>query len=117
LGRYLVPRDEIDGFIDNVRKLNYDMKRSIRYEQQGLQDYRLEISNTEIATIKIRPDGPFVGKSLMQLDFRNAWNVNVLAIKRAEEIFTNPRPDMILNQADLLVVFGEHKNVDKIIRR
>jgi CPA2 family monovalent cation:H+ antiporter-2 len=117
LGRYLVPRDEIDGFIDNVRKLNYDMTRSIRYEQQGLQDYRLEINNTEIATIKIRSDGPFVGKNLMQLDFRNKWKVNVLAIKRGEEVFTNPQPDMILALADLLIVFGEHKDVDLIIRR
>jgi CPA2 family monovalent cation:H+ antiporter-2 len=116
LSRYLVPRNEIDDFVVRFRGMNYSMMRTIRYEHQGLQDYRLEISDTEILTFKIRKGSPLSGKQLSDLQLRTHWGVSVLAIKRNSEIFANPSGDMTVNENDILVVFGGHEYVDRIAR-
>jgi CPA2 family monovalent cation:H+ antiporter-2 len=116
LTRYLISRNDIDDFVLRLRGLNYSMMRTIRYEQQGIQDYRLEISNTEVLTFKVRAQSPFVHNILSNLQFRSNWGVTILAIKRGSEIFTNPSGDFLINENDILVVFGSHQDVDKISR-
>lgn len=116
LTKYLVPRNEIDDFVVRLRGLNYDMARNIRYEQQGLQDYRLEISDTEIFTFKVTETSPFAEKRLMELDLRNNFGVSVLAIKRGDSIEANPAGHETINVGDILVVFGKHADIDKISR-
>ena len=116
LTRYLISRNDIDDFVLRLRGLNYSMMRTIRYEQQGIQDYRLEISNTEVLTFKVRANSPFAHNILSNLQFRSNWGVTILAIKRGSEIFTNPSGDFHINENDILVVFGSHQDVDRISR-
>lgn len=116
LSRYMVSRNEIEDFVVRLRELNYDMERTIRYEQKGIQDYRLEISDTEIITIRIRKDSPFVGKELQQLRLRSEYEVSVLAIKRGADIIANPSGSVTISENDLLVIFGTHESVDRMAR-
>lgn len=117
LSRYLVPRTEIEDFVVKMRNLNYDMMRSIRYEKQGIQDYRLEISDTEILTMKIRKESFLSGKMLQDLQLRAQYGVSVLAIKRGGEITANPPSDYLLQSGDILVIFGTHEAVDRMSRQ
>jgi CPA2 family monovalent cation:H+ antiporter-2 len=116
LTRYLISRNDIDDFVLRLRGLNYSMMRTIRYEQQGIQDYRLEISNTEVLTFKVRVNSPFVNNVLSNIQFRSNWGVTILAVKRGSEIFANPPGDFLINENDILVVFGTHQDVDRISR-
>jgi CPA2 family monovalent cation:H+ antiporter-2 len=116
LVKYMVSRNEIDDFIVKLRGLNYDMMRSIRYEHQGLQDYRLEISDTEILTMRIQKESTLNGKKLSELNLRANWGISILAIKRSGNIFANPEPSITLNEGDVLVIFGTHQSVDKFSR-
>jgi CPA2 family monovalent cation:H+ antiporter-2 len=116
LVKYMVPRNEIDDFIVKLRGLNYDMMRSIRYEQQGIQDYRLEISDTEILTMKLRNGSNLLGKKLADLNLRANWGISILAIKRQGNIYANPEPLMDLIEGDILVIFGNHQSVDNFSR-
>lgn len=116
LTKYLVPRNEIDDFIVRLRGINYDMMRTIRYEQKGIQDYRLEISDTEILTFKVQESSPFSGKKLSELQLRNDWGVSILAIKRAGDVIANPGGGETIQKSDILVVFGNHSDVDRISR-
>lgn len=116
LTRYLISRNDIDDFVLRLRGLNYSMMRTIRYEQQGIQDYRLEISNTEVLTFKVRVNSPFANNVLSSIQFRSNWGVTILAVKRGSEIFANPPGDFLINENDILVVFGTHQDVDRISR-
>lgn len=116
LAKYLVPRSEIDDFVVKLRGLNYNMMRTIRYEQQGLQDYRLEISDTEILPVKINDQSPFCGKKINELELRTNYGVSVLAIKRGSEITANPPGEMQIKASDIMIIFGSHESVDKISR-
>jgi CPA2 family monovalent cation:H+ antiporter-2 len=114
--KYFVPRDEIEDFVVRLRGLNYEMIRTIHHEQKGLQDYRLEISDTEILTFKVRDESPFAGRKLMELQLRKDWGVSVLAIKRNGSIMANPEGEEQILTGDILVVFGSHVDIDRISR-
>jgi monovalent cation:H+ antiporter-2, CPA2 family len=116
LSRYMVSRTEIEDFIVRLRQLNYDMERTIRYEQQGIQDYRLEISDTEIITIRVRKDSELANKRLSELKLRSKYNVSVLAVKRGADIVANPDGDLEIRSNDILVIFGTHDSVDQMAR-
>jgi CPA2 family monovalent cation:H+ antiporter-2 len=116
LSRYLVPRTEIEDFVVKLRTLNYNMMRTIRYEQQGIQDYRLEISDTEILTMKVKKDSVICGKMLNELQLRAQHGVSVLAVKRGADITANPHGEMELKEGDILVIFGSHEAVDRMSR-
>lgn len=116
LSRYMVSRNEIEDFIVRLRQLNYDMERTIRYEQQGIQDYRLEISDTEIITIRVRKDSMLVNKKLAELRLRSQYNVSVLAVKRGADILANPDGELEIRSNDILVIFGTHESVDQMAR-
>jgi Trk K+ transport system NAD-binding subunit len=92
------------------------MMRSIRYEQQGIQDYRLEISETEITTVRVRENMPFCFKLLAEANLRQEYGINVLAMKRGADIIANPEGSIQIKPDDLLVVFGNHQNVDVFTR-
>jgi CPA2 family monovalent cation:H+ antiporter-2 len=116
LTHYMVGRNEIDDFVVKLRNLNYDMMRSIRYEQRGLQDYRLEISDTEIITIKVKQGSILINKKLNELNLRNLFGISILAIKRDEQIIPNPEGKLSVLENDILVIFGTHDAIDRFSR-
>lgn len=116
LSKYLVTRTEIDDFVVKLRSLNYQMMRTIRYEHQGIQDYRLEISDTEILTVKIGKNMPFRDRRINELNLRQQFGISILAVKRGTEITANPPGEMVLQESDILVIFGSHESVDRVSR-
>ncbi|MBK7866864.1 MAG: TrkA family potassium uptake protein [Ignavibacteriales bacterium] len=69
----------------------------------------------------------FVGKSLQELDLRIRYNVNLITIKRREktlrpgntelkeEIYGVPTASTILEENDVMIVFGKDKDIKKIV--
>ena len=55
-----------------------------------------------------------VGKRLMDLDLREASRINVLLIKRGDDLIVSPSADKELLADDLLVVLGPKENVLKL---
>ncbi|OPZ61383.1 MAG: Ktr system potassium uptake protein A [Candidatus Aminicenantes bacterium ADurb.Bin508] len=55
----------------------------------------------------------FIGKSLRELDLRSRFEVNVIAIKRMEEILF-PGGESLLNSNDHLVVLGSEKALNRL---
>ncbi|MGB2601319.1 MAG: TrkA family potassium uptake protein [Candidatus Omnitrophota bacterium] len=78
------------------------------------------------ALAELRVPESFIGKTLINLDLRKKYNVNIITIKRTktdidnmgnpkrkEFIFT-PKPDEDLKVNDILVVLGAEKDIDKL---
>ena len=79
-------------------------------------------SDHALAEIKVRPD--FVGKTLQELDFRNRYGVNIVAIKSREvatgpngpekvQIHVNdlPHAEDVIKEGDVLVVIGTDEKI------
>jgi trk system potassium uptake protein TrkA len=65
---------------------------------------------------QVEPPKPFVGKSLMELELRKRYQVNVIAVKEQfpERFVMVPGAGFIVKETDILVTLGKEKDLAKI---
>lgn len=78
-------------------------------ESPRLIDY-IDLAGYSIQQIKPLPQ--FIGKSLFELQLRSKYGINVLLIKSGDLIKANPKPSEVINLGDILVIFGEDKDLE-----
>lgn len=70
----------------------------------------------DVSIVEIVVSDRMVGKELRQLDLRNKFNVNVIAIKRGGEINITPRADDKVEKDDIMVVVGDKEDLRRLER-
>ncbi len=80
----------------------------------GIVDY-IELNN-DITVLTIHVPADWVGKTLLELDVRRRFHITVVAIRRGEETFINPQPDMVMDRQDMLVILGDTEHVKEITK-
>jgi trk system potassium uptake protein TrkA len=65
---------------------------------------------------EIAPPEKFIGKNLRELDLRNKYGIQVIAIKELipEKTTFVPQSDFVLKDSDILVIMGKDKQLEKI---
>jgi CPA2 family monovalent cation:H+ antiporter-2 len=106
LSKYLIPKDEIEKLVTEVRADGYEMFRSLSKKSASLFDLDLRLPDVEISTLRIDEKSALVGKSLGQTELRKRYGVTVLAVRRDSQIFSNPEVDMEFYADDVLFVLG-----------
>jgi len=64
--------------------------------------------------IEIKALSKFVDKTLSELDLRNKYGINVLAIKRNDSFNISPRAKDVIKKEDFLIVIGETKKINEL---
>jgi len=81
------------------------------------------VSSTVMDYIELSPDlnimeisvpQAIVGKTLAQTDLRAKYGINVVAIKRGDDIIVPPRPSEKIISHDILVVVGNIKGIQRL---
>lgn len=54
----------------------------------------------------------YANQSLLQSNLRQKYGINVLVIKRGDQINTSPRADFVLLTGDVLVALGENEKIE-----
>ncbi len=103
--RYLIPRDEVEKLIKEVRADGYEMFRTPAGVAAGY-DVQLDLQDVDITTFRIVASSYSAGKSLSHLDLRRIYGVTVLAIRRESEVISNPDGGEILSAGDIIVLLG-----------
>lgn len=75
-------------------------------------DY-IELSE-EYTIAEVTPLKNWIGKSLIQINVRNQYGINVIAIKSSEGININVGPEEHIGEHDVLVVIGHNDDIKKI---
>ena len=78
----------------------------------NIKDYVELEPDYNIIEIEALPE--FVDKSLSELDMRNKYGINVLAIKRDSSFNISPRAEDIIKKDDFLIVIGETKKITEL---
>ncbi len=78
----------------------------------NILDY-IELS-PDVSIMEITATGSLAAKRLKQLDLRNKFGINVLAIRRGEEINVSPKADDLIKEGDILVVVGPNQGLQKV---
>lgn len=79
----------------------------------GMLDYLELLPNIGITEI----DGSaFVGKSLANLNLRGDYGINVLVIKRGQELLVMPELTEHIQEDDILVIIGRDQQITKLTK-
>jgi trk system potassium uptake protein TrkA len=68
----------------------------------------------DYSVIEIEALPEFADKTLSELDLRNKYGINVLAIKRDNSFNISPQAKDVIKKDDLLIVIGETKKINKL---
>jgi len=106
LAKYLVPRDEIEKLVAEVRSDGYQMFRSLSTESVSFSGLKIQLPDVQVCVVRVDEASPLAGKSLAQIELRKKYEVAVLAIRRDSRILTSPDGEMLLAANDVLFVLG-----------
>ena len=81
--------------------------------RENLVDY-LSIGK-DIEIIEIEISNKMINKTILELDLRKKYKLNVIAIRHDEESNIEVRPDCILHEGDTIAVIGREENVTRFI--
>lgn len=76
----------------------------------------IELSD-DFSIVELSVVDEWIGKSLKELNMRVNYGINVMAIRKGENISITPGPDLILQSSDVLVVIGANADLRKISAR
>lgn len=72
----------------------------------------LSLSN-EVSIVEISVKDEWVGKNLIELNLRKKYGINVIAIKKGEDVIVNINPEEFLDKNAILVVIGNTVKLSK----
>ena len=64
--------------------------------------------------IEIRVPSKWVGNSIIGLNVRRHYGLNILAIHRQERFLVSPAPDMLFASDDTLLVMGKKEDIERL---
>jgi CPA2 family monovalent cation:H+ antiporter-2 len=111
LAKYLIPRNEIERLISEVRADGYEMFRTLQKESTLVSDLKLQLPDVEVITFRVEERAPIVGKSLAQVQLRKRYGITLLALQRGHELMPNPDADTTIKAKDLLVLLSLPANL------
>ena len=81
---------------------------------QSILDY-LELSN-EHSIVEIKASDKLSNKSLIDLDLRAKYGVNIVAIRRDDDVLISPQADEMILSEDILIIIGKDTDLDRLER-
>ena len=84
-----------------------------KYASDSVLDFINLDNNYSIYEMKVPRE--WFNKTLSQVDARKKYQINVLTIKRGEEVFI-PTPDTQIKQDDIAFVIGERRDIHKYFK-
>lgn len=106
LARCLVPREEIERYIDDARADWREMARSLSPETSTVHDLRVEVPDLSTRSFRITEGSRLANMTIATSRLRADHGVTVLAVKRGGESLGNPVSSTELRAGDVLFVIG-----------
>jgi trk system potassium uptake protein TrkA len=94
-----------------------DMGKRIAHHiiSNNVLDY-LELSD-EHSIVEIAANGNIAGHSIMELDIRAKYGINIVAIKRNKEIIVSPQANEVIQSGDILIVIGADTDINRFEKK
>ncbi len=84
---------------------------AIRYSSNHIFDY-IELDD-EYAIFEVEIPDAWIGKSVIELDIRKRYDINIIAIKEDGKLNMLITPDTILSASDTILVVGKEDRLQK----
>ncbi|MGN0453842.1 MAG: potassium channel family protein [Ruminococcus sp.] len=87
---------------------------AVRFGSNRVIDYIKLNNDYSIAEIKV--PGKWVGKTIIDLDIRAKYNVNIVLIKRKEEYISIPDPTKKFTPDDVVMLLGHMEDIRPLVK-
>lgn len=87
---------------------------AIRYSSDHIFDY-IEL-NEDYAIFEIPIPDSWVGKTIGEIDIRNKYHINIMAVKTGKKMNLTIRSDTKLSAAQTMLVLGNQRDIQKCFR-
>lgn len=87
---------------------------AIRCTSEHILDY-IEL-DTDYSIFELDIPANWNGKTILQLDIRKKYNINILGIRDNGKLDMNITPDTVLGHEKSILVLGRHRDVQKCFR-
>jgi monovalent cation:H+ antiporter-2, CPA2 family len=112
LREYRIPGNVISAQIAFIRQDGYRMLRD-EYAVKGAVDNYLDyLKESATDNFLIKPSSKLVSKTIKDSNIRGATGATILAIIRHNKSYTNPEPELQIEEGDVLVLIGSHAQLD-----
>lgn len=102
---------------DHVVHPERDMGKRIAHNiiSNNVLDY-LELSDQH-SIVEIVASGNLDGHSLIDLDIRAKYGINIVAIKRKDDILVSPQASEVIRKGDILIVIGADLDINRFEKK
>ena len=114
MATYMLPKNEIEKFAEEIRAGGYEMLRSLSREATACPGIETCLPDVEIRSLRVQGRSEAVGKSLAETQMRKKYGVTLLAVRRGGDITTIPDPDIRFEAQDLLFVVGQPHRIEMV---
>lgn len=116
LTKYLIPKEDIERFVSEIRSDGYDVFRALPRQASAFSELPFHFPDIEITALRVSERCHLVGQTLSQLELRKRYGVTLLAIRRGSEVISIPSGDTVINGNDLFVVLGKPEKISVLAR-
>jgi CPA2 family monovalent cation:H+ antiporter-2 len=112
LHRYLVPRDEIERQIRDIRRSGYEMFRTISAAHGPALGLQRFLAGLSFEVYRVEDGSAVSGQDIIESGVRDRSGASILAIHRADGTMVfNPSPDTRIFAEDLCLLLGTHEQI------
>ena len=104
----------VEGTLTDILRVKEEVGLEIKPEFL-LSDNILESGETELFEVMVLRDSRLVGRTLKSINFRQTYNLTVLAVNRHGETFYKKLSDVALKFGDVLLVQGNRKTIQPYV--
>ncbi len=106
--KYLIPQNEIEDFINFVRKGSYKMFRTPN-NSSAITDMEFKMPDLRISTYRVSAGNEFKDKTLAEIGLRQKYGLTLIGIARNSVNIINPSGDEKILENDTLIFIGDVK--------
>ncbi len=117
LSQYMVPHQDIEKLVLEVRSDGYEMFRSLSVVKSDMKSLNVPLPNVEVSRLAVCEGSPLARTTLGSSMLRAGYGVTVLAIQRGKNVISNPGRDTELLPGDRLYVLGSRAEIAEISAR
>lgn len=113
LEKYLVPREDVEKLVNDVRANGYRMLRKLSTSTGIDSGFSIKdgLPGIDIQIVKVGKSSNFDGKTLADLEFRKKHGVTVLSVRRGSDMIYTPEGNFKLQEKDACILLGKPEDL------
>lgn len=106
------PDDEIQRYIDTVRRDHYDTALSTVAEQEALEQMQVSMHQARLRWFPIKKQNTLIGRTLAEASLGEKTGATVVALEREQQMISNLASSLQIQANDVLGVMGNAAQIN-----